>query len=121
MPVGSLDLNRPMGCDSRGDPKPARAELGPLFWLLEAGYEPVGSEKMGISRPPQYQACIPPLTTKTQSSSRYHISPVQGHLKGRLKNGLYGHAARDGALLNRFKSKFHVRWRFGKLMSNSRE
>ena len=58
-----------------------------FFWLLEVGYEPVGSEKMGISRPPQYQAFIPPFTTKTQFSSRYHISPVQGHLKGRLKNG----------------------------------
>ena len=102
----------------RGDPEPARADFS---WLLEVGYEPVGSEKMGISRPPQYQACIPPLTTKTQFSSRYHISPVQGHLKGRLQNGLYGHAARDGALLDRFKSKFRVRWRFGKLMSSSRE
>ena len=101
----------------RGDPKPARAG----FWLLEAGYEPVGSEKMGISRPPQYRACIPPITTKTQFSSRYRISPLQGHLEGRLKNGLHGHAARDGALLNKFKSKFRVRWRFGKLMSSSRE
>ena len=42
-------------CDSRqachctGDPKPARADSR---WLPEAGYEPAGSEKMGISRPP---------------------------------------------------------------------
>ena len=65
----------------RGDPKPARAG----FWLLEAGYEPVGSEKMGISRPPQYRACIPPITTKTQFSSRYHIFPFAGSPRRQAK------------------------------------